>query len=333
MAAANREGTVEVIASQGSDLATALTRGFQAAYPNIQVDLSQMNGAQAGPKIVTQVGAGQGLTDVALLGSTSAIQTLMPANALDPLQQYLVGPESKTQQVWSGGAFTFADDAGQYILIPSLYVQSPFYYNPDLFSPDGFTSRQGLLDPQWKGKIAMLNPLAGGGGSGQSTFWYATPSLGKPFIQQFFTQQSPDVFDDDQTILDGLAHGKYAIAIGPSDTLATQFINEGLPVRPFATSTLPEGDFTTAGGGNVVVPKNPPHPNATKVYIDYLLSEEGQAALVNATGFASLRQDVPHDNVADYLIPKPGVHYIPISSEQYVKLTPEVVAFLKTVMT
>jgi hypothetical protein len=75
------------------------------------------------------------------------------------------------------------------------------------------------------------------------------------------------------------------------------------------------------------VPRNPPHPNALKVYIDYLLSKEGQTEWSKAIGFASLRQDVPRDHVIQYLIPKEGVQYLDSHLERYVNLRNEVVAF------
>src|SRR5918993_319182 len=61
---------------------------------------------------------------------------------------------------------------------------------------------------------------------------------------------------------------------------------------------LQEGALTTAGNGALSIPKNPPHLNALKVYLDYLLSKEGQTEWSKAIGFASLRQDVPRDHVA-----------------------------------
>jgi ABC-type glycerol-3-phosphate transport system substrate-binding protein len=102
-------------------------------------------------------------------------------------------------------------------------------------------------------------------------------------------------------------------------------------VRQFNPEALQEGALTTAGNGAISIAKNPPHPNALKVYLDYLLSKEGQTEWSKAIGFASLRQDVPRDHVAKYLIPKEGVQYLESHLERYVNLRTEVVAFVNTV--
>ena len=51
-----------------------------------------------------------------------------------------------------------------------------------------------------------------------------------------------------------------------------------------------------------------PHPNAAKVYINWLLSKAGQADWVK-TGHNSRRLDVPH--ARPELFPLPGIPYIP----------------------
>ena len=81
----------------------------------------------------------------------------------------------------------------------------------------------------------------------------------------------------------------------------------------------------------MVVFKEAPHPNATKLYLDYFLSKEGQLAWTNAAGIASYRRDVPHDKVADFLVPQEGVKYQDNSSEELVKMKSEIVAYLDTV--
>jgi ABC-type Fe3+ transport system substrate-binding protein len=88
----------------------------------------------------------------------------------------------------------------------------------------------------------------------------------------------------------------------------------------------------TAGNGSIVVVRNAPHPNALKLYIDYLLSRDGQLEWSKAAGFASLRRGVPNDHVLDILVPKEGTDYPDMSSEKYVKLRMELVEFLKPIL-
>jgi ABC-type Fe3+ transport system substrate-binding protein len=48
-----------------------------------------------------------------------------------------------------------------------------------------------------------------------------------------------------------------------------------------------------------------PHPNAAKVYINWLLSKEGQTGFARASGYISARLDVPTDH-AEWRVPIPS---------------------------
>lgn len=330
IAAAKKEGKVSLIGPQGNDMRDALTQGFQKAYPGVEVDLQSLPGDQTGPKVLVPMAAGQHPFDIAITGTTTAIQTLMPANAIVPVKDWLTGPNDSDPSQWLNKKFSFSDKAGQYDLIFSAYVKAPWVVNGDQVNPAEFKSNKDLLNPKWKDKIVFRSPRTAGGGISVVTYWYATPALGKDFIKQMASQNFT-IENDDRQILDSTARGKYLIAIGPSDVLTNEFMAKGLPIKHVSSAQLAEGAYTTAGNGSLVVFKEPPHPNATKLYLDYFLSKEGQTAWTNTAGIASYRRDVPHDKVADYLVPKEGVTYQDNSGEDLVKLKNEIVAYLDTV--
>ena len=85
-----------------------------------------------------------------------------------------------------------------------------------------------------------------------------------------------------------------------------------MPLRPYG---LPEGGFTTKA------------TKSTKFTITKI-----RIFVAFAIGFASLRQDVPRDHVAEHLISKEGVPYLDSHLERYVNLRNDVVAFLNTVL-
>jgi ABC-type Fe3+ transport system substrate-binding protein len=114
--------------------------------------------------------------------------------------------------------------------------------------------------------------------------------------------------------------------------LTNEFIARGLPLKHLNPETLKEGTYITAGNGSLAIPRSAPHPNALRVYVDFLLSPEGQLEWSKAARFASLRRDVPKDHVQDILVPKEGMPYPDISTEKYVRLRVEVVDFIKTIM-
>ena len=77
---------------------------------------------------------------------------------------------------------------------------------------------------------------------------------------------------------------------------------------------------------------NAPHPNAAKVYLNYLLSNEGQVAWSKASGLASLRRDVPRDHIPEILLPQEGISYQETYREKYVLMRREIADFINTVL-
>ena len=134
LAAAKKEGTVSVIGPQGSETRDALTLAFQKKYPDIRVELQSMAGNQIGPKLFNELAAGRNSTDLLITGTTTALETLLPAKALVAVKPWLAGPNTQDPSKWRGGKLTFSDEAQSYNLVFSAYVKAPFIYNSQLVS-------------------------------------------------------------------------------------------------------------------------------------------------------------------------------------------------------
>jgi len=126
LATAKKEGVVAVIGPQGSETRDALTLAFQKKYPDIRVELQGMSGNQIGPKLLNELAASRFTTDVIITGTTTALETLVPAKAVAPIKPVLTGPNTRDLSKWRGGKLTFSDDAQTYNLIFSSYVKAPF---------------------------------------------------------------------------------------------------------------------------------------------------------------------------------------------------------------
>ena len=332
--AGKKEGKVVVFGPPGADVRDAYTLGFQKRYPGIEVDFNGMQGAQVAPKLMAELKAQQYRTDLIVAGTTTALEGLAPVNAIMPMQPFLVGPESRDLSKWKAGKLHFSDDAEKYNLVYGNRVQVAFVYNRDSLAPGKIKSWKDLLNPEWKGKIAMLDPRRAGGGLDISTFWYTNEKLGlgKSFVKQLFTTQDIFTSNEERQIVDFVARGRYPFAIGPSGTLTFQLKAQGLPVELFGSAGLQEGGFVTASNGTISVVKNAPHPNAAKLYLNYLLSNEGQVAWSKASGLASLRRDVPRDHIPEILLPQEGVSYQETYREKYVLMRREIVDFINSVL-
>jgi len=88
----------------------------------------------------------------------------------------------------------------------------------------------------------------------------------------------------------------------------------------------------TAGFGSVVLIQRAPHRNAVKVYLNWLLSKDGQLEWSKASGYLSRRLDVPRDHLDPVLIPQEGARYQPNYKEEYVNLRDEILRWLGGVL-
>jgi ABC-type Fe3+ transport system substrate-binding protein len=179
----------------------------------------------------------------------------------------------------------------------------------------------------------LHNPLESGSGLAAVTFWYGTPTLGKEFIRRLLTEQKIMIVRDYRQQLEWVARGDYAFAIGHHQEIFTEFRDKGLPLEQLTADDIKEANYVTAAVASLSPVNRGPHPNATKVFINWLLSKDTQTAWSKATGFWSRRNDVPNNHLDPALVPK----LEKISSyqlnykEEWVKKRAEIQVFLRTI--
>lgn len=329
VAAAKKEGSVVVLGQGGSDVATALTAGFASAYPDIRVDFTGANGNEQVTRVLTERAAGQFTTDLMIQGPPNLME-LLDGNALDPIPPLLTGPDESPAN-WPGQTFHYSDNAGQYVLSMLGGTGTVGILNPQLASTSELTSYKDLLDPAWAGKLAMLDPRLPGSAQAEVQFWYVSPDLGKDFVQELFSQ-GVAVDQDDLALTNAVAQGKYAIGLGLNGYNAVALRNNGVPLDFISSSSMKEGGYLTSSWGAVSLLNRAPHPNAAAVYLNWLLSHDGQQAVAKASGYPSRRQDVSTEGVLDATIPTASTRYIEINQESYVRQRPALVDFLKSLI-
>ena len=117
-------------------------------------------------------------------------------------------------------------------------------------------------------------------------------ALGEEFLSKLYTQDVV-LTQDRRQLVEWLVRGRYPIAIGIRPVELENFQSQGLGknVKPLA----PESDAgvrISQGSGAVVLISRAPHPNASKVYLNWLLSRAGQVAWTKITKENSRRLDV-----------------------------------------
>jgi ABC-type Fe3+ transport system substrate-binding protein len=85
---------------------------------------------------------------------------------------------------------------------------------------------------------------------------------------------------------------------------------------------MKEGAGLVSGYGALVIPKAAPHPSATKVFVNWLLSREGQLTLQKALSGSqeespdSLRIDIPKDEIPADNRRRDGIDYMDLDSRE-----------------
>ncbi len=293
--AAKKEGQISVYIYRYE----ALLEAFKKEYPDIKVSAVTGTGAQLGNRILAERRAEKYLVDVFSAGPNSAFNILYKGKTLDSLRPAFILPEVLDESKWHGGKHNFVDPEGKYIFGYLANASSAqLYYNSSLANPKDFKSHWDLLNPKWKGKIVSLDPRLTGLGQTMQFFYYH-PELGPEFIKKFFGGMEMSFSREFRQMTDWMAQGKFALCVGCKDTDRAK--HQGLPVDSLDNSLWKEGGSFSTGGGSLSVLNRAPHPNAAKVFINWLLSRRGQMAMQKLADLDdppnSRRIDIPKDDV------------------------------------
>lgn len=320
---AKKEGRVNVYVDFS---ATALidAGGFQKSFPEIKVFSVPMRNSQL--RIVAERRAGKYVPDVNIAGITQNYPELYHAKALDPIRPGLILPEIVDESRWWQGRHRYADPERQYVFIFLGFPQEgSFRYNSRLVNPEEFRSSWDFLNLKWKGKIEARDPRNHGPGGGALRFFYNQPELGPNFIRRLYGTMNVTAFRDYRQAMDWLATGKFAICFACGNTERAKA--QGLPVDTFGI--MKEGAGLVAQYGTIALMNRAPHPNAAKIFINWLLSREGQLTLQTALARApdgeapdSLRIDIPKDNVPPLNRRIEGVKYLEMFTPERMDMRP-----------
>jgi iron(III) transport system substrate-binding protein len=314
IAAARREGTVVVTGPAHPEVRQALPAAFKARFG---VNLEYIGGPASAmtAKMRAERASGVYSFDVTLAGIQSMAQIFHREGLLDPIRPLLDLPEVLDGAKWKRGSLWFMDPEQQYVLRLFSSEAEEFSINTQKVKPGELRSAQDLLDPKWKGKIATHDPTVPGTGSNQAARFYL--QFGEDFVKRLFVDQQPAISRDERQLTDWLLHGTYPIVFGANDARVEEMRKEGLPL--VSVHSLPDLPGTvTVGNGLIGLFKNAPHPNAARLFINWLASKEGLEVYARAAKWPTTRNDIDEKSfVAEDSIPEPGVNYFDLSDWEF----------------
>ncbi len=295
---AEEEGEVAIYATDSIGNAQLIWTAFQKRYPKIKlIGTSVGRGSDLFPKLFSERRAGKYLADVFLAGPTAVHLNLYPAKVLDPMPPALVHANVIDLTKWWQGKHHYVDPEGQYnFMYESALYGPPLSFNTTIVNEKEIKSAWDLVQPQWKGKLAVLQ-LNATQGSTALAFVYHHPQLGPKFIERVYRDMEPTFFRDLRQGTDWLSQGKFPICFLCRRIDRAQM--QGLPVAELDPYAVIERPGIGAGSGAIVLMNRHPHPNAAKVFLNWFLSLEGQIAFrqanVDELRVGSMREDLPQE--------------------------------------
>jgi len=264
---AKREGKVVVYGSDSPDNLRGTIRAFNQRYPFITVEYTKAPTAVRYEKVPFSAKQGKpGVDLVTAIGGSTAVYVdsgvLMDLSNLPIWNSY--PKETKLD--------------GKYIAGPFVYHWS-LAYNTNLVPKNEVPhSWEDLLQPKWKGKVAANSITR------SVTFtplWYAWGAeKATKFLEGLVANGLHNRKEGGDASVLLLAAGEFSLLVTAVEYKVYLDQKKGAPVEWVALDPVP-----TTSGGLMGALKDAPHPNALRVYVNWLLSEEGQRAYSAATSF------------------------------------------------
>jgi iron(III) transport system substrate-binding protein len=300
--AAEQEGQVTVsIGGYGPIIDAGV---FQKAYPKIKITHITGAGTDLTQRIIAERRAGKYLVDVYNGGGNSLFQVLYLGKVLDPIKAALILPEVTDQTKWWEGKHKYADKEGQHIIVyeGNVAAGAGAAYNTQLIDPNEYKTYWDLLNPKLKGKILSTDIRRVRGAGIPWQFLYYHPDLGPKYLRRLFGEMDVMMVADLRQAIDWLGTGKFSVGMPIQGGTVYKAKNQGLPVNEFSAFHFKEGVNLSSAFGSLALLNRAPHPNAAKVFINWLLSREGQTLfqkVISQPGDPrnSRRLDVPKDHV------------------------------------
>ena len=268
VAAANQEGTLILDSQPNIEMRKYVQDEWAKAYPKISLSISATPPAQFIARVRTERSVDKYLWDLSV-SSVGSGYNFYHDGILDPLQPEFVFPDVKDPATWGGWKNVFMDSAGKYVFGMSAALKSPYYNTAKV--PSDEVARLGLktlLDPTYKGKILWHDPLLSG--SGQTFAYVLRDRLGDDLLRQLIVDQKVVFMAQQDQVVEAMARGVGWIGIGPFVRAhLEQYLEAGIKVDIRAFGKDPAMNEMGTGGAGLYVYNKRPHPNATRVFVNY----------------------------------------------------------------
>lgn len=300
---AKKEGKLVVYSATDTKAAEPLIRDFNALYPDVKVEYNDMNSTELYNRYISEVAAGGATADV-LWSSAMDLQVKL---VTDGYAMQYKSPEAGAIPSWA----VMNNTAYGTTFEPVVFV-----YNKRQVSADEvphthaeFAKLLTTKAAKFKDKVISYDIEKSGVGFMCITqdlrinkdFWDLAKTFGSVNLRvQSSTGTMLERISSGETILGYNIFGAYALTRAKKD--------------PNIGVVIPK-DYTVVFSRVQFISKSTKHPNAAKLWTDYLLSKRGQTVIANESKLYSLRGDVTGEATSTELMKEIGNGIKPIHVE------------------
>jgi iron(III) transport system substrate-binding protein len=269
--AAKKDREVVFYTTTNLEEATAMSGRFKAKYPFLDVNINRAEGERIVTKVLQETRAKKSLVDVmqtpAFYLHTLRIRGIVGEYASD--EDRFFPRNFKEEKYWT----------------TTYYNPYVVLYNTKLVSAQNLPKRyEDLLGPFWKNKMILEK---------DKIDWFTAMlhifgrEKGIKYMRDL-SRQDPMLRIGQTLITQLVAAGETALQINANAVTVNRLKQKGAPIDWVAPGPLPG---LMVGVGLI---SQAPHPGAARLFVDFLLSKEGQQ-LYQSAGRLVARSDLPQD--------------------------------------
>jgi ABC-type Fe3+ transport system substrate-binding protein len=327
VAAAKKEGRVAVGGPIDPAARVYLSRAWAKDFPDVEFNYAVGGGFDWGNKVKFERSNGKYLWDVYLDGPNTTIYEFARTGVFTDLVSQFVLPELTDPKTYRRPIADMFMDSGHKMLA-MFSTPSTIWYNAKKVDP-AKVERLGLevlFDPSLKGRIAWADPRTAGPGSNFAALLYVL--YGKPGLKKIVTDNQVVFYARPTQVTEALMRGKADVPIAFQMSELERFREAGIEIdlRPIGTDA--KRAYLAAGGAILAVFTPAAHPNAAKLFANWILTREQQQGFGAAMVVDSARADVEPASPAPMRY-MPNEKYVESQKERMLPTRDEAMAYIR----
>ena len=290
--AAKKEGKVVIYSATDSKAAAPLIKDFSALYPGISVEYNDMNSTEVYNRFISEVAAGGNTADV-MWSSAMDLQMRLASDGYALKYKSVEAAKIPGWAMWDDQAYG------------TTFEPAAIVYNKRLLDPkevpknhDDFVKL--IATPKFKDKVTTYDIEK----SGVGFMFMAQDAKEYPqflALENAFGTAKVRVQSSTGTMMERISSGENLIGYNVLGSYALVRAK----TDPSIGVVLPK-DYTLILSRVQFINKNAKNVNASKLWLDYILSHRGQTIIANGAKLFAIRADVTGETTSADLIKQIG---------------------------